>query len=160
MTTEPLNMREEEAFLPLNKLRLQVMEMHPKGKPLTADGMEYPSPIPLEPPLGYRRAPTLSEQIRDQIKLAKLIQESQENEMETFEEADDFDIGDDYDPTSPYEADFDPLPEDVRAALQSRGRDIDGILGKHTQPEPTPPPSPGKKKKSSPDQGDTDTEDA
>lgn len=37
--------------------------------------------------------------------------------METFEESDDFDVGDDLDPSTPYEADFDPPSAEVQKAF-------------------------------------------
>jgi len=77
---------------------------------LDARGREKPDPIPLSPPLGYKKHPTLREQIRDMIRSEKLRQEVEAAGLETFEEADDFDVGDDYDPRSPYEEVFDPGP--------------------------------------------------
>lgn len=71
-------------------------------------GREMPSPLPIAPPLGYRKSPTLAEQIRAMVISEKLKQEAQAAGAETFEEADDFDVDDDFDPTSPYEVDFDP----------------------------------------------------
>jgi len=71
-------------------------------------GREMPSPLPIAPPLGYRKSPTLAEQIRAMVISEKLKAEAMAAGAETFEEADDFDVGDDYDPTSPYEVSFDP----------------------------------------------------
>lgn len=112
-------------------------------------GREIPSPLPMAPPVGFVRQPSLSEQIRAMVRSEKLRQEAEAAGAETFEEADDFDIGDDFEPSSPYEANFDPMTPAERAALESQGRDVDRILG------PVPKP---KKEKSSADQADTDTE--
>lgn len=76
----------------------------------TEHGYEIVSPLPMAPPVGYKKSPTLAEQIRAMIISEKLRQEAEAAGFETFEEADDFDVGDDFDPTSPYEGDFDPLP--------------------------------------------------
>lgn len=77
---------------------------------LDQDGREVLDTTPVAPPVGYRRQPSMVENIRAMIRSEKLRQEAAEAGYETFEEADDFDVGDDYDPTSPYEGDFEPLP--------------------------------------------------
>lgn len=71
-------------------------------------GREMPSPLPIAPPIGYKKSPTLAEQIRNMVISEKLKQEVLAAGAETFDEADDFDIGDDYDPRSPYEETFEP----------------------------------------------------
>lgn len=52
---------------------------------------------------------TEGERIRGIIRGERLKQEMEAAGRETFEEADDFDVGDDYDPSSPYEEVFDPV---------------------------------------------------
>lgn len=71
-------------------------------------GKEYPNPVPMEPPLGFVPQEPLHEQIRNMV-LREMSAAASREELETAEEADDFDIGDDFDPDSPYEMDFDPL---------------------------------------------------
>lgn len=61
----------------------------------------------MAPPVGYTRAPSLSDQIREMVRSERLARDLAEQGVETFEEADDFDIGDDYDPSTPYEETFD-----------------------------------------------------
>lgn len=75
---------------------------------LDKNGYELHDPVPIEPPLGYKRTPSLSEQMRDMVRGEALRRAALEAGAETFEEADDFDVGDDYDPRSPYEEIFDP----------------------------------------------------
>lgn len=78
---------------------------------LDAKGREMPSSVPIAPPIGYKRTPSLAEQIRAMVVSEKLRQEAMQGGFETFEESDDFDIEDDpADPLTPYEAVFDPLP--------------------------------------------------
>lgn len=72
-------------------------------------GRERPDPTPMAPPVGYKRQPTMAEIIRQQIQSQRLADEARAMGKETWEEADDFDIGDDYDPTSPWEEQFDPV---------------------------------------------------
>lgn len=56
------------------------------------------------------------DRIQGIIRGERLKEEMRNAGKETFEEADDFDVGDDFDPTSPYEEIFDPgLAEESRA---------------------------------------------
>lgn len=78
-------------------------------KNLTPDGGALvPDPTPIAPPVGYVKQPTITERIRDMVRSERLRAEAEAAGAETFEEAEDFDVGDDYDPTSPYEEIFDP----------------------------------------------------
>lgn len=89
-------------------------------------GREVPDPIPLEPPVGYFRQPSLAEQIREMVRSEKLRLEAEAAGYESFEEADDFDVEDDdsFDPSTPYENDFDPsareIVEEVRKAREPK----------------------------------------
>lgn len=69
---------------------------------------EHLDPTPIAPPVGYRKSPSLREQIREMVRSERLAQELAASGYETFEEADDFDVDDDEDPNSPYEVHFDP----------------------------------------------------
>lgn len=93
-------------------------------------GREIPDPTPMQPPIGYNRQPSLAEQMRAMILSEQLAQEARAAGHETFEEADDFDVGDDFDAErhSPYEANFDPMTPQERAALSTEGRDVNRIL--------------------------------
>ena len=75
-------------------------------------GRELMDPTPVAPPIGYRKSPSITEQIRNMIRSERLREEAEEQGYESFEDADDFDVGDDYDPKSPYEEIFEPLPMD------------------------------------------------
>lgn len=105
-------------------------------------GRELPDPTPIAPPIGYKRNPTIAEQIRDMVRSEQLRQAAEQSGMETFEEADDFYVEDDFDPTNPYEANFDTpatdftTPSDTPAPL----------------PEETPLPSKAKKTKPAADE--------
>lgn len=96
-----------------------------KGKQLTADGAELLDPRPVAPPVGYKRQPSMVEHIRNMVRSEQLRAAAEAEGVETFEEAEDFDVGDDYDPRTPYEAVFDPPPEPDKA---------------DPAPEPAPPP--------------------
>lgn len=78
------------------------------------DGSEIPDPTPLQPPLGYRRQPTMVEHIRMMVQSEQLRVAALEAGNETFEEADDFDVPDEFEPISAYE--FEEIFEPLRSA--------------------------------------------
>lgn len=110
---------------------------------LDGHGREVLDPTPMAPPIGYTRQVPLHLQIREMVRSEALRQAAEAEGMESFEEADDFDVDDDFDPRTPFENEFDPslreIREDVEQELQARS-------------------TPGKKNKSSADQADTVTE--
>lgn len=86
---------------------------------LDKNGHETLNPTPMQPPVGYIRQPTIAEQMRQMIRTASL--EAAQAGAETLEEAEDFDVGEDMEPHSPWENDFDPDPMlDHMLALASR----------------------------------------
>lgn len=75
---------------------------------IRSDGREYPDPVPVQPPIGYRAEPTIAELIKMFVR-RELSEQAAAEDFETFEEAEDFDIEDDpADPLTPYEKVFDP----------------------------------------------------
>lgn len=77
------------------------------------------------------------------VRSERLAAEAAAAGYESFEEADDFEVGDDFDPSSPYETDFDPTPV---AELRRRQQEAEA---------PPPAPSPEPKKKASADKAET-----
>lgn len=77
-----------------------------KGRRMTHDGQEIPDPRPMAPPVGYKKQPSMADYVRDAIRSHKLAEEAQELGYETFEDANDFDVGDDFEPDSPYESEL------------------------------------------------------
>jgi len=69
---------------------------------LDEKGWEVPDPTPLARAVRFQRPPTLQEQIRAMIR-THLSSQAQSQGLETWEEANDFEVGDDYDPSSPWE---------------------------------------------------------
>lgn len=86
---------------------LTIAKKHIKGRRYDAAGLYYPDPTPIAPPVGYVRSPTIAEQIRTMVRSEGLRAHADSQGMDTFEEADDFNIGDDFDPRSPWEEQFD-----------------------------------------------------
>lgn len=72
---------------------------------LNERGHEILDDTPVAIPMRFTRPPTQLDEMRRLLRLAS--QEASDHGMETFEEADDFDIGDDYDPQSPWELSVD-----------------------------------------------------
>lgn len=69
---------------------------------------EIVSAIPVAPPVGYVEQPSLVERIRSMVRSEHLRYAATEAGYETFEDAEDFEVGDDFEPHTPYEAVFDP----------------------------------------------------
>lgn len=78
---------------------------------LNEKGQEVLDPTPLSIPFGFERPATLEERImrlmRSEFDRRQAVA-SADDDIETPEEADDFDVGDDFDPSSPYENEFMP----------------------------------------------------
>lgn len=115
---------------------------------------EVLSAIPVAPPVGYKKQPSMVDHIRGLVRSEHLRWAAQNSGAETFEEADDFEVGDDYDPTSPYEGDFDaPLPPPTPpsdAPSLKPGTPPEGV-GSPAATPPAPPaePSPAASKPAS-----------
>ncbi|AZL82958.1 hypothetical protein [Apis mellifera associated microvirus 51] len=76
---------------------------------LDEKGHEVLDSKPVEAPVKWRRPPTIQEMISNAIRSGELARFAEQQGHETPEEADDFDVGDDYDPSSPYEEHFDHI---------------------------------------------------
>lgn len=71
-------------------------------------GGEQIDPTPMQPPLGYKKTLSLSEQIAQQVRIAhlKILEDTALDETE--DEADDFETGEDFEPYSKHENDHMP----------------------------------------------------
>lgn len=73
-------------------------------------GREVPDPQPVAVPAGFKAPESLQDQIRRLIRSEQFQRDLADAGVETFEEAEDFEIDDDmFDPSSPYEEVFDPV---------------------------------------------------
>lgn len=73
------------------------------------DGQFHPDPTPVAPPIGFVEQPSMWDRVREMVKSAQVREAALAAGEETFEEADDFEIGDDYDPHSPFEEFFEGM---------------------------------------------------
>lgn len=107
----------------------ELSPVNSKGKPLDSLGREIPDPVPLAPPVGYKRSPTLQEQIKRMVQSERLAQLAQESGHETFAEAEDFDVGDDYDPRSPWEDEFEgePVLNEIREEVAKKKAEAEAV---------------------------------
>lgn len=82
----------------------------PQYKYRKPDGRyERPDPRPMAIPIGMERPESLQEKMRRLIRDEAVNMQLAQGGVETFEEADNFNIPDDpIDPSTPYEEDFDP----------------------------------------------------
>jgi len=72
---------------------------------LNENGHEVLDDTPIALPLRFNRPATKLDDLRRMLGI--ISRDAQQNGNETFEEADDFVIGDDYDPRSPWELSID-----------------------------------------------------
>lgn len=113
---------------------------------LDAYGRELPDPTPMAPPVGYKKQPSLKDQIRQMVVGERLKAEAAAAGKETFEEADDFEVGDDYDPRSPYEEVFEGVPvpnagEELERAVYQAIMKAQAESAAPQQPKPPADPS-------------------
>jgi len=124
-----------------------------KRQKLDEKGREILDSTPMQPPLGYKKQESLHEQIKRMVVSEQLRLAAEQSGKETFEEADDFDVEDDYDPSSPFEEIFegvgipagDPLENTLRKVMDEyTTKDPAAPAGPQQPAEPaaeaTPPP--------------------
>lgn len=132
------------------------------SKQVSKDGFEYLDDTPMAPPVGYKRQPSMFDIIREQVHMAKFQADLAAAGYETFEESDDFDIGDDYEPNSRWENDLEPSIKEVvkdyeaRQALNKKNDGPNGRGMSQDEEEPKAPPSRAKKPAKQPPVDDPD----
>lgn len=99
---------------------------------LDPEGREVLDTTPIAPPVGFTPQPSMFDYVRELVRSERLRQEVEAQGFETFEEADDFDVDDDFDPSTPYENDFDP---DIKE-LVSAGKEVVSSKAKQPSVEP------------------------
>lgn len=123
-----------------NALRFSGRSERSRKANLDDTGGEILSSVPMQPPVGFRREPSMFDIMRDMI--ARERMELENAGFETPEEADDFDVDDDFDPSSPYEHNFDPpAPSEVPPVASPVASDPPSD-GPGTTPPAAPPAQP------------------
>lgn len=124
------------------------------------NGREVLDGTPLSPPVGYMRQPSLAEQIRNSVRDYKLMQKlAGDDDIETFEEADDFDVDDDVPVNSPWEETFDSDGnsnfEPIAEVNKKEAAKNAAVKAKSTPPQPAPqaPTEPAQGDKKDPEGG-------
>lgn len=106
-----------ETFRPRHRMTVEEYLGKLTAKGLNADGTMNVDPTPIAPPIGYKKHPSMVEIVRDMVRSEKLAQAAREAGAETFEESEDFDVGDEGPLLqSPWENDFDPPLETLLQA--------------------------------------------
>lgn len=96
--------------------------MSGKTSSINEKGQEVLDNTPVAIPVRFQRVKNLSDQIRETLRSEEFRAYLNSQELETPEEADDFEVGDDYDPRSPYEMSLDQElrgPEDDERERQA-----------------------------------------
>lgn len=149
----------------LSRFRVKYPNLEPKAREVISPegevisshdpaGREVLDPVPMAPPVKLDRGMTQAEHVRRLVRNELSLAAVEEGE-ESFEEADDFDTGEDDDfPMTQYEREFDPeylRLKDEALAQRQRERDEEksGVKGrkplpeepKATEPEPKAPSS-------------------
>lgn len=122
---------------------------------------EILDPTPLALPAGMKKPESLHDQIRRLIKSERLQQALSAQGYETEEEANDFDVGDDYDPSTPYEeqfhGEFDQISEAVKAERKLAEKKRNAPPKKHKNlEEERPAPKKAHKKSADADEDEQD----
>lgn len=89
-------------------------------------GEEITDPVPMQPPLGYKKTLSLSEQIAQQVRINQLRLMEDMRMEESEEDADDFNVGDDFEPFSPHENENMP----TLANLKKKAKEINDQIEK------------------------------
>jgi len=104
---------------------------------LDPNGAEVLDETPIMIPSGLTRPETLAEKVAHMLRGERMRMAAEAQGFETFDEAEDFDVDDDYDPHSQWENDFDvPLDELRRRAFQLREE-----IAERQNPKPEESPS-------------------
>lgn len=121
------------------------------------EGREVMDPNPIAAPLRFKREPTYFEQVRNQVKF-EISQAASNQGFDTFEEANDFAIGDDFEPLSRHEETYGPdgLSDFERGSFQIPVEGGEDPPSGGPEGGGKPPAKPSKDKKPDLDSGDVD----
>lgn len=108
--------------IPVEPLSPSQIRVRSKSRERHENGMEILDPVPMQPPLGYRKQPSMMDTVRAQVQAHH--RRLAEMEPETFEESDDFDVGDEDElPHTRWENDFEPSVRELQALARQQQQD-------------------------------------
>jgi len=93
----------------LSEIEQKLAELHERRLNDPKKRREHLDPTPLAPPIGWSKPRHIVDDIREMVR-SELSRRAQSQGLESFDEAEDFDIDEEYDPTSPWEQMFEPTP--------------------------------------------------
>ena len=115
-------------------------DMHKKNmERFNSRGEEVLDPTPMQPPLGYKRTPSLAEQILQGVRAAKY--DEYMSLEETEEEADDFEV-EDMEPFSPHENENMPTLQALKREAARINEEIKAAALREAMPEKKEEPAP------------------
>lgn len=126
--------------------KLQEKGLHKDGKPIL-------DPVPIAPPIGYKKHPSMVEIVRDMVRSERLAQAAHEAGHESFEEAEDFSVEDDPEQLrSPFENEHDPDLAEILAvgSAELKRRKEQAIKDAGARPPSSEVPTPAKRKAQAP----------
>lgn len=112
---------------------------------LSPKGQEIPDSQPAAPSVKATRARSIRENMLEIIRSERFRTAMEEAGEETFEEADDFDVDDDYDPSSPYEEFFEGEYAQLREARMEQAAEERRKKRRGRKPAPTESEQSGKR---------------
>lgn len=112
---------------------------------LDDNGHEVLDPAPMYPALKFQNPPSLEEQIKMILQETKIREAIEAEGYETLEEADDFEVGDDFEPFS-----FHEFSEEEEAAARQFIAARREEEARRATPAPTPPAPPPTAQESEP----------
>lgn len=86
-------------------------------------GHEIPDSRPMEVPSGFKKPELLADTVRRLVRSEQFNQEMERAGYETFDDADDFDVDEELDLSTPYETFFDPVLGKDITPMEFRNRE-------------------------------------
>jgi len=105
-------------------------------------------PTPVALPVGMKKPESIAEMVQRLVRSSELRRYAESKGAETFEEAEDFDVGDDIDPSTPYELEFDPylnkeVPKAEKQFMDANRKQFDDyVKTQRKKPKSKASPSP------------------
>lgn len=103
----------------LREVETTLSELLERREKDVAKRREHLDPTPIAPPIGWQKPRHIIDDIREMVR-GELSRRAADGGYDSFEEAEDFDVDDEYDPTTPWEQYFEPTPIGVLRERQAQ----------------------------------------